>query len=204
MPGGGVNYLFSLAIPLEQFGSDSRMTAFHFVVGRFSDVVAESAASSQRRVEPHLLGEESRNVGNLDRVTQHVLAIAGSKVHPPHQVDQLVVQTGHVGFQARLFAKLLDVSVHFLVRLFDDFFDPRRMDAAVLDQLDEGEPGHFAADLVECRDDDDARRVIDDDVNSGEFFEGANVASLATDDTTFHFVVRDVDRRDSHLGRLSG
>ncbi len=64
--------------------------------------------------------------------------------------------------------------------------------------------GDLAADRVERADDHDARRVVDDHVDAGRFFEGANVSSFAADDAAFHFVAWDIDRAGRGLGRVGG
>ena len=43
------------------------------------------------------------------------------------------------------------------------------MNAAVLDQLGQGQPGGLAADVVEGADDDHAGRVVHDHVDAGAF-----------------------------------
>ena len=85
----------------------------------------------------------------------------------------------------------------------DDLLDAGRVDAAVLDQLLQRELGGLAADVVEARDDDDARRVVDDDVDAGGLLEGADVAALAADDPPLHVVGGDVDGADGGLGGVA-
>ena len=52
---------------------------------------------------------------------------------------------------AGLLAELLDVPLQLLLRAGHDLLDPRGMDAAVGDQLVQGEPRDLAADHVEAR-----------------------------------------------------
>ena len=104
----------------------------------------------------------------------------------------------------RLLAELEDVLLHLLLRLLDDLLDPRRVDAAVLDELGQGEPGGLAADVVEGADDDDAGRVVDDHIDAGGLLEGADVAALAADDPALHVVAGDVDRADGGVGGVLG
>ncbi len=108
------------------------------------------------------------------------------------------------GFLCRLEAELADALVHLLLRFADDLLDAAGMDAAVLDQLDQRQLGHFAADVVEGRDDDDARRIVDDDVDARLLFEGADVAPFAADDSALHLVVGNVDGRDGRFGGMRG
>src|SRR5207253_3803556 len=106
--------------------------------------------------------------------------------------------------RGRLLADLLYVALHLLLRLLHDLFDARGMDAAVLNELRQGELGGLAADVVEGADDDDARRVVDDDVDAGRLLEGADVATFAADDAALHVVTRDVDGADRGVGGVLG
>ena len=78
------------------------------------------------------------------------------------------------------------------------------MDAAVGDERVQGQAGDFPADHVEAADDDHARRVVDDQVDAGGLFEGADVAALAADDPPFHFVVGNADGAGRRLGGMRG
>ncbi len=89
----------------------------------------------------------------------------------------------------------------------DDLLNPRRLDAAVLDELLHGELGHVAAGEIVAGDDDDAGRVIDDDVHAGGCLEGVDVAALLADDLALHVVGRELHHRGrgfrSHLGGVA-
>ena len=126
------------------------------------------------------------------------------KRRPAEQVNDLGMQARHVGFLGRFLAELLDVLLHLGLRFGHQLFDPRGMDAPVGDQLVERHAGHFAADGVEAADDDHARRVVDDHVDAGGLFEGADVAPFAADDAAFHFVAGDVDRAGRGFGGMGG
>ena len=70
----------------------------------------------------------------------------------------------------------------------DDFFDARRVDAAVLHELLQADAGDLAAHRIEAADDHHARRVVDDHVHAGRLLEAADVAPLAADDAALHVV----------------
>ncbi len=63
-------------------------------------------------------------------------------------------------------------------------------------------PGDLAADRVEAADDHHARRVVDDHVDAGRLFEGADVAPFAADDPALHFVAGNIDRAGRGFGRV--
>ena len=131
-----VDNLGRFAISLEQFGADRRVTTFHFMIGRFADVVQESAAACQGSVEPKLLAQQTGEVGDLDRMPADVLAVADTKIQSTHQLDDLLVQAGDAGLLRRLEAELTDPLVHLLLRFADNFLDAAGVNAAVLDEFD--------------------------------------------------------------------
>ena len=65
-------------------------------------------------------------------------------------------------------------------------------------------PGDLAADRIEAADDHHAGRVVDDDVDAGRFFEGADVAPFAADDAALHFVAGNIDGAGRGFGRVGG
>ena len=143
-------------------------------------------------------------VRHLQAVLQHVLAVAGAELQPAQQLHQLLVQRADVRLQHRLLADLQDVLLHLRLRFLDHFLDARRVNAAVLDQLGQGQPGGLAADVVEGADDDHAGRVVHDHVHAGAFLEGADVAAFAADDAALHVVAGNVHRADGGVGGVLG
>ncbi len=92
---------------------------------------------------------------------KHVLAVARAEVQPAEQVDLFAMQAADVRVHRRLLAELDDLLFDLGPRLVDDLFDPRGVDAAVLNQPFERKAGHLAPHRVERTDHDDARRVVD-------------------------------------------
>src|SRR3954451_17879626 len=76
------------------------------------------------------------------------------------------------------------------------------MNAAVLEQLLQRKPSHLAAYAVEARQQHHARCVIDDEVDSGERLEGADVPALAADDPPLQLVGLELHRRERRLSRV--
>ena len=62
----------------------------------------------------------------------------------------------------------------------------------------------LAAVRIEAREDDRARRVVDDEVDAGGELERADVAPLAADDAPLQVVARQVDDRHGGLDRVLG
>ncbi len=78
------------------------------------------------------------------------------------------------------------------------------MDAAVGDEPLDGLLGDLAPVRIEPRQDDRPRRVVDDQVDAGGDFQGADVAALAADDAPLEVVARQVDHRHRRLGGVLG
>ena len=135
---------------------------------------------------------------------QHVLAVAGAEAQPAQQMNHLGMQVRHVGLLGRFLAELLDVLLHLGLRFGHQLLDPRGMDPAVGDQLVQRHAGHLAADRIEAADDHHARRVVDDHVDAGGFFERPDVASFAADDPALHLVAGNVDGAGGRFGGVCG
>ena len=95
---------------------------------------------------------------------------------------------GHAGLVGGALAGLAHDEVDLGLGLGDDLLDAAGVDAAVGDELGDGDPGDLAADRVEAREDDRLGGVVDDEVHAGRLLEGADVAALAADDAALHLV----------------
>ncbi len=137
-------------------------------------------------------------------MAEDVLAVAGAETEATEQMDDFGVQAADFGFLDGLFAVFLDVLLHLGLGFDDDFLDPRGVNTAISDELAQSHTGDLAAHRVEAADDDDAGRVVDDHVDAGGFFEGADVSTFAANDATFHFVVGNVDRAGGRFRGVAG
>ncbi len=196
--------LARLAIAPGQLCADLRVSALHLVVGRLAHVVQQAAAPRQAPVQAQLLGHHAAQVGHLQAVLEHVLAVAGAELEPAQELHQLLVQRPHVGVLDGGPAHLQDVLLHLGLGFVDHLLDARGVDTSVLDQLGQRQAGRLAADVVEGADDDHAGRVVHDDVHPGAFLEGADVAPLAADDAALHLVAGDVHGADGTVGGVLG
>ncbi len=106
------------------------------------------------------------------------------------------MQAHHVGFERRVLPETTNMALDIFLGLLDDLFNPRGMNAPVLDQAFERELGDLAANTVEAGHDHDARGVVDDHVNARRLLERSNIATLAADDAPFHLVVGYIDGAD--------
>ena len=180
------------------------MRALELVVDGLADVMQQAGALGQRHVGAQLRGHQAGQVGHLDGVLEHVLAVARAVSHAAQELDQFVVDAVHVGLKDRLLAGLADLVVHLAAGLLDHFLDAGRMDAAVGNELLQRDARDLAANRVERGDDDRLRRVVDDQVDAGRGFQRADVAALAADDAALHVLVGQGDDGHGRLGDVIG
>ena len=105
----GVHHLRALRRSrLSEVGADLGVAALDLVVGGLADVVQQAAPPGQVAVQADLFGHHAGQKRHLDRVPQHVLAVAGAELQPAEQLDDLLVQARHVGLLGGLLADLAD------------------------------------------------------------------------------------------------
>ena len=199
-----VHNLVALVELLGQFRTNGDMRALDLVVNGLADVVQETRALGKLHVGAQLGGHDARQVGHLDGVLKHVLAVAGAVFHAAQQANQFVVNAVQVGFEDGLFAGLADLVVDLLASLLDHFLDAGGMDAAVHDELFQRDAGHLAANRIEAGDNDRLGRIVDDQIDAGRGFQGADVAALAADDAALHVIVGQGHDRHGGLRHLIG
>ena len=138
-------------VPLGDRGADGRVRPLDLVVDGLADVVQQAAHLGDLDVRADLGGDDRRQVARLDDVVEHVLAVAGAELEPAEELDDLGREAGHAGVVGGLLAGLAHDEVDLGAGLGDDLLDAAGVDAAVGDELGEGEPGDLAADRVEAR-----------------------------------------------------
>ena len=180
------------------------MRAVDLVRHRLAEVVQERGALRRLDARAELARHDPREVDDLERVLEDVLAVARAIAEPPEHLRQLLVHVAAVRLEHGLLAGLADVLLELGLRGVVGVLDPRRMNAAVLDQLLQRHPRQLAADAVERGEHDRLRRVVDDEVDARQVLERADVAPLAADDAALHVIGRQLDHRDRRLGRVAG
>ena len=193
-----------LAVAAREVAADQRVRALDLVRDGLADVVQQRGAASGLGRRAELVRHHRGQVRALDRVREHVLAVRGAVLQPAERRHQIGVERLDLGVEARLLAALGDVGLELGLRLVVGLLDPRRVDAAVLEQLLERHPGDLAAHAVEAGEDHRVRRVVDDEVDAGQVLERADVAALAADDAALHVVGRELHDRDGRLGGVAG
>src|SRR4029453_259777 len=141
-------------------------------------------------------------VDDLERVLEDVLAVARPEAQPAEDLDALLVNWTAVRLEDGLLAGVDDVLLDLRLRLVVHLLDPGGMDAAVFDQLRQGDLGNLPADPVERREHDRLRGVVDDEVDARQVLERPDVAALAADDPALYFVGGKLDERNGGLGGM--
>ena len=193
-----------LAVPAGQVAADERVRALDLVRDGLADVVQQRGAARGLGLAPSSVGHHRRQVRALDRVREHVLAVARAVLQAAEDADQLGVEALDVGVERRLLAGLDDVALELGLGLVVGLLDPGRVDAAVREELLERHAGDLAAHAVEAGQDHGVRRVVDDEVDAGEVLQRADVAALAADDAALHVVGGQLDDGHGRLGRVAG
>ena len=125
-------------------------------------------------------------------------------MQPAQQADQPLVQAVDGQLLAGVFAELLDVFLQLLLRGGDDLLDPRgwmRPSAMSLFRARRATSRRIVSKPLTMT---TPGRVVDDQVDAGGLFEGADVAALAADDPPLHFVVGNAHRAGRRLGGMRG
>ena len=108
-------------------------------------------------------------------------------------IHDFLVNAVNVDFVKCFLAFGANEGFHFLLALFDNFFDSSRMNSAVGNQFVERATSDFAADRIETGNDYDTGSIVDNHIDTRLFFKGPNVTAFATDDAAFHVVVGNIN-----------
>src|SRR5579884_3289030 len=196
-----VDDVLRLAVPPRELRRDRGMRPLDLVCHRLADVVQHRRALRRLRACAQLRRHDAREVHDLERVLEDVLPVARAEAQPAENLHELVVERSAVRLEHGLLAGLPYELLELGLRLVVGLFDPRRMDAAVLDQLRQRQARRLAAEPVERREHDCMRRFVDDEVYARQMLERADVSTFTPDDAAFHVVGRKLDDGD---GRLRG
>ena len=200
----GVHNGFALFILAGKFHAQGNMAAFHLVVQSLADVVQQTCAAGQSLISTQFRGHQPGNITHFQAVLEHALAVGSTVFQFTKQAHQLRVNGTAVGFQYSLLALLLNGGVHLALGLFVQLLNAGGMNAAVLDQSLQGQAGNLSAHRVKGADGDGFRRVVNDQFNAGNGFNGADVAPLTADDAAFHLVIGQCHNGDGGLCRVIG
>ena len=138
------------AVALEKLSADHRVRTFDLVVDGLADVVQETGALHRLRVVTGLGREHPGDVGNFDRVTQHVLAVRRAEVQAAKELHEIRIEPADSDLIDRRFRRLLHDLVDLGASPADHLLDSRGMDASIDEEALEGALRDLAADRVEA------------------------------------------------------
>src|SRR5437764_54689 len=98
------------------------------------DLARDLVREQRGLLAPELGRHEPREVDDLERVLEHVLAVARPEAQPAEDLHELFVERAAVRLEHGLLARLADDLLELGLRLVVRLLDPRGMDAPVLDQ----------------------------------------------------------------------
>ena len=199
-----VDDLFGLLVLAGKVNADGHVASLNLVVDGLAEVMQQAGTLGRGNVHAELGSEQTGDLGDLDRVVEHVLAVARAVALAAEELDEIGVQAVDIRLKYGALALFLDGLVDLALRLGDHFLDAGGVDAAVLNELFERETRNLTADGVKARDRDGLRRIVDDEIAAGERFDGTDVASLAADDAALHFVVGERNDGNGDLARVVG
>ena len=188
----------------EDVDAQLEMGAPEVAVDGLADVVHERGTRRDVRIETDLASQDTREVGHLFRMTQHVLAVRRSEPQAPHQPEELGVHVEEAQLEGGRLALLQHGFFHLGLDLVDDLLDASRVDPPVGDETLDGLARDLAPEGIEAREDDRARRVVDNQFDTRGLLERADVTALPADDAALHVLARQVDHRHRRFNRVLG
>src|SRR5213594_2014606 len=191
-------------VSLEQVCPDHGVRTLDLVVDGLADVVEQARQLGDADVGADLGRHHGGEVGDLFRVVEHLLAVAGAKTKDAEVADDLGVQPLKAELQDRRLPLLFDPLQDLLAGFGDDLLDPSEMDASIHDELVERDPRDLAAHGIEPADDHGLGGVVDDQVDPRGLLESADVAALLADDAALQLVGGKRKHGDRNLGSLVG
>ncbi len=197
--GNGVDHDGRLAVPLDEVGPDRGVAAAGLARDGLAQVVKQARALRHIGIEAELARQERGEEGRLDRMVQNVLVVGKPVAQSAEQLDDLGMEAVDVELVDGVLPGLRRHELDFVLGPLDRLFDAGGVDAAVLNECLEGDPCDLAAHGIEGRQEDELRRLVDEQGDAGRGLERLDVAPLATDDPALHFLAGKVDKRGGEI-----
>ena len=200
----GVNNGGVLLVLAGNLHTDLDVAAFDLVIQSLADVMQQTRAAGLGHVHAHLAGQQTGEIGNLQRVVQYVLAEAGAELQAAQQLHDIGMDAVDAHLHHRTLALPLHGQLQLAAALLHSLLNAGGVDAAVGNQALQRHAGHLTAGLVEAGQGDGFGGVVDDQVHAGGGFQGADVAALAADDAALHLVVGQGNHAHGGLAGMVG
>ena len=186
----GIDDFRRFMVFLCQFNAQFHMGAFLFTVHGFADIVQEACPFGQFHIGPHFAGHNACKVGCINTVLQHILSIACPVFQTAQDFYQFRIHAPDTALHNSLFTGFADSLIHIFLCLGHHFFNPCRMDSSILHKAFQCQPCHLTADRIEAGKNDRFRRIINDQIHTGQGFNGPDITAFPADNAAFHFFIR--------------
>ena len=110
----------------------------------------------------------------------------------------------HTYRKSSLLACFFDLLFDLFLCFFNHFLDTGRMDTTVVDQFFQSNAGNLTAYGVKTGNNYRLRRIVNDQVNTGQSFQCPDISALTANDTAFHFIIRQGYYRNSSFCYVVG
>ena len=167
----GMNHGFVFTEPLGVFHTKLHMRAVELMVKRLADIVQKACPAGDLDIRADFGSHEPRNIGNLQGVVEHILAVACTVLELAEELHELRMHAVDARVYYGALACLLDGSLYLTACFVNGFLDPGRMDAPVRNQLFEGHAGNFTAHRVKAGKCDGFGRVVNDEIDARDRFK---------------------------------
>ena len=191
MGSDGIAYLRTLLVLLGKLGTENCVREFRLILAYLADIVKQSGAAGNLRVQPELGGHYGAYVCDFAGVLEKVLAVRRTVFHPTDETNKLKIESVDAHIDAGSLSCFQDFLLKLLAHLIDNLFDAGRMDTSVHHELMEGKTGNFPANRVEGGKKDGIRSVIDNNLDTRCSLKSPDISTLATDDTAFYLITLD-------------
>src|SRR2546421_2661294 len=150
VPDHPVDHRLRKAVPLEELAADDRVRPLDLVIDRLADVVQEAGALHRLRVVPRFRREHPGDVRDLDRVTQHVLAVRGAEVQPSEELYEIRVEPTDADLVDRCLGRFLHDLVDLGASFANHLLDACRVNSTVDERTLESALRDLATDRIEA------------------------------------------------------
>ena len=186
----GIDHNRRFLVLAAQLCAELYMGSFHLMIHSLTNVMQKSCTLRHTDVQSEFPGKNTGELRNLNAVLQHILSVAGTIPEFTKETNELVVETMYANLQRSSFSLFLDNGLHFLLGLFNHFFDSGRMNSSIDDQFLQSNSGNLSSNRIKSRNDHRLRCVINDKIHAGHRLQSTDVPSLASDDPSLHLIVR--------------
>ena len=174
------------------------------MIDGLTQIVQQAGALGGHNVQAKLRCHNATEVGDLERVLEHVLAKRSAVTQGAQGLNDLGVQVVDAGIEGSLLASLAHALLNQIGGLVVHLLDAGGVNAAVGNEVLEGNAGSLATDRVEARKNDGLGRVVDHEINAGNLLERADVTTLAADDAALEVIGGNVHGGNGDLGGVVG